>query len=238
MARELAEQRREKAREMQLKASSRLNLEDIFSQIESGVKNFNIIIKADVNGSAEAVKSSLQKLSNDEVKIHIIHSGVGAIVDSDVQLAAASNAIIIGFNVRPDKNARDTAERMGIEIRTYRIIYECIEDMQAAMKGMLAPKFREEILGHAIVRQEIHVPNVGIIAGSYVQDGKVVRNARIRIIRDGVVVAEDKISSLRHYKEDRREIAQGFECGIGLDKFNDIKVNDILECFTMVEIEQ
>jgi translation initiation factor IF-2 len=238
MARELAEQRREKAREMQLKASSRLNLEDIFSQIESGVKNFNIIIKADVNGSAEAVKSSLQKLSNDEVKIHIIHSGVGAIVDSDVQLAAASNAIIIGFNVRPDKNARDTAERMGIEIRTYRIIYECIEDMQAAMKGMLAPKFREEILGHAIVRQEIHVPNVGIIAGSYVQDGKVVRNARIRIIRDGVVVAEDKISSLRHYKEDRREIAQGFECGIGLDKFNDIKVNDILECFNMVEIEQ
>jgi len=223
---------------MQLKANARLNLEDIFNQIESGVKNFNIIVKADVNGSAEAVKSSLQKLSNDEVQINIIHTGVGAIVDSDVQLAAASNAIIIGFNVRPDKNARDTADRMGIDIRTYRIIYECIEDMQAAMKGMLAPKFREEILGHAIVRQPIHVPNVGMIAGSYVQDGKIVRNARIRIVRDGVVVAEDKISSLRHYKEDRREIAQGFECGIGLEKFNDIKENDVFECFTMVEIER
>lgn len=238
MARELAEQRRDKAREKQLKANSRLNLEDIFSQIESGVKNFNIIIKADVNGSAEAVKSSLQKLSNDEVQIDIIHTGVGAIVDSDIQLAAASNAIIIGFNVRPDKNARDTAERMGIDIRTYRIIYDCIEDMQAAMKGMLAPKYREEILGHAIVRQPIHVPNVGTIAGSYVQNGKIVRNAQIRIVRDGVVIAEDKIASLRHFKEDRREIAQGYECGIGLEKFNDIKENDTFECFTMVEIER
>ncbi len=238
MARELADQRRAKEKEENFRANARANLSEMFAQIESGVKDFNIIVKADVKGSAEAVKASLQKISNEEVRIQIIHSAVGGIIESDVQLAAASNAIIVGFNVRPDKAALDMADRMGVEIRTYRVIYECIEEITAAMKGMLAPKYREELLGHAEVRQTIHVPNVGTIAGSYVQDGKIARNAQIRIVRDGVVIFEDKISSLRHFKEDRREMAQGFECGIGLERFNDIKEGDILECFQMVEIER
>ncbi len=238
MARELADQRRAKEKEETFRANARANLSEMFAQIESGVKDFNIIVKADVRGSAEAVKSSLQKISNDEVRIEIIHSAVGGIIESDVQLAAASNAIIVGFNVRPDKAALDMADRMGVEIRTYSVIYECIEEITAAMKGMLAPKYREELLGHAEVRQTIHVPNVGTIAGSYVTDGKIVRNAKIRIVRDGVVIFEDKISSLRHFKEDRREMAQGFECGIGLERFNDIKEGDILECFQMVEVER
>ncbi len=238
MARELAEQRREKEKEETFRANARANLNDMFAQIESGVKDFNIIVKADVKGSAEAVKQSLQKITNEEVRIQIIHSAVGGIIEGDVQLAAASNAIIVGFNVRPDKSSIDMADRMGVEIRTYRVIYECIEEIEAAMKGMLAPKYREEILGHAQVRQTIHVPNVGTIAGSYVQDGKIARNAQIRIVRDGFVIFEDKISSLRHYKEDRREMAQGFECGIGLERFNDIKEGDILECFQMVEVER
>ena len=238
MARELADQRREKEKEDEFRANARANLSDMFAQIESGVKDFNIIVKADVKGSAEAVKSSLQKISNDEVRIQIIHSAVGGIIESDVQLAAASNAIIVGFNVRPDKAALDMAERMSVEIRTYRVIYECIEEITAAMKGMLAPQYREELLGHAEVRQTIHVPNVGTIAGSYVLDGKIARNAQIRIVRDGIVIFEDKISSLRHFKEDRREMAQGFECGIGLERFNDIKEGDIFECFQMVQIER
>lgn len=238
MARELADQRRTKEKEEVFRANARANLSEMFAQIESGIKDFNIIVKADVKGSAEAVKASLQKISNEEVRIQIIHSAVGGIIESDVQLAAASNAIIVGFNVRPDKAAIDMADRMGVEIRTYRVIYECIEEITAAMKGMLAPKYREEVLGHAEVRQTIHVPNVGTIAGSYVQDGKIARNAQIRIVRDGFVIFEDKISSLRHFKEDRREMAQGFECGIGLDRFNDIKEGDILECFQMVEIER
>ncbi len=238
MARELADQRREKEKEELFRANARANLNDMFSQISSGIKDFNIIVKADVKGSAEAVKASLQKITNEEVRIQIIHSAVGGIIESDVQLAAASNAIIVGFNVRPDKSAIDMAERMNVEVRTYRVIYECIEEIEAAMKGMLAPKYREEVLGHAQVRQTIHVPNVGTIAGSYVQDGKIMRNAQIRIVRDGFVIFEDKISSLRHFKEDRREMAQGYECGIGLERFNDIKEGDILECFQMVEIER
>lgn len=238
MARDLAEQRRTKEKEEVFRANARAKLDDMFAQIESGIKDFNIIVKADVKGSAEAVKASLQKITNEEVRICIIHSAVGGIIESDVQLAAASNAIIVGFNVRPDKSAIDMAERMGVEIRTYRVIYECIEEINAAMKGMLAPKYREELLGHAQVRQTIHVPNVGTIAGSYVQDGKIARNAQIRIVRDGFVIFEDKISSLRHFKEDRREMAQGYECGIGLERFNDIKEGDILECFQMVEIER
>ncbi len=238
MARELAEQRREKEKEEVFRANARANLNDMFAQIESGVKNFNIIVKADVKGSAEAVKASLQKITNEEVRIQIIHSAVGGITEGDVQLAATSNAIIVGFNVRPDKSSIDMADRMGVEIRTYRVIYECLEEIEAAMKGMLAPKYREEVLGHAQVRQTIRVPNVGTIAGSYVQDGKIARNAQIRIVRDGFVIFEDKISSLRHFKEDRREMAQGFECGIGLERFNDIKEGDIFECFQMVEIER
>ena len=168
----------------------------------------------------------------------VIHSGVGGITESDVMLAAASNALIIGFNIRPDKKALDAAARDSVDIRTYRIIYECIEEMEAAMKGMLAPKFRESVIGHAEVRQTIRVPNVGTIAGSYVTDGKIARNALIRVLRDSVVIFEDKISSLRRFKDDVREVAQSFECGIGLEKFNDIREGDVLEAYVMEEIEQ
>ena len=191
MARELAEQRREKAKEEVFKANAKVKLDDLFAQIKDGVKDLNIIVKADVVGSAEAVKASLEKISNDEVKVRVIHSAAGGITESDVMLAAASNAIIVGFNVRPDKAALDSAKNQSVEIRTYRIIYECIEEIEAAMKGMLAPTFEEVLLGHVEVRQTIHVTNVGTIAGSYVLDGKVSRNAKIRIVRDGVVIFED-----------------------------------------------
>ena len=236
MARELAEQRRTKQREDEFKANSKVSLDDLFAQISEGVKELNIIVKGDVDGSAEAVKSSLLKLSTDEVKVKIIHSAVGGITDGDVMLAAASNAIIVGFNVRPDKGALDSAERQKVDIRTYRIIYECIEEITAALKGMLAPTYKESLLGHAQVRQVIRVPKVGTIAGSYVQDGKVTRNAKIRVVRDGVVIFEDGIGSLRRFKDDVREVAAGYECGIGLEKFNDLKENDILEAYEMVEV--
>ncbi|MBE6600054.1 MAG: translation initiation factor IF-2 [Ruminococcaceae bacterium] len=238
MARELADQRRAKAKEDEFKANSRANLNDLFAQIAEGVKDLNIIVKADVAGSVEAVKQSLEKISNDEVKVKVIHAATGGIKENDVMLAAASNAIIVGFNVRPDKTAIDSAERQNVEIRTYRVIYECIEEITAAMKGMLAPKYREAINGHAEVRQTIHVPNVGTIAGSYVQDGKIGRNNLIRVLRDGVVIFEDKIGSLRRFKDDVKEVAQGYECGVGLEKFNDIKVGDVLEAYYMEEIEQ
>ncbi len=238
MARALAEQRKENAKEEGFKANARASLNDLFAQISDGVKDLNIIVKADVGGSAEAVKASLEKISNEEVKVRVIHSAVGGINEGDVMFAAASNAIIVGFNVRPDKAAIDSAERQGVEIRTYRIIYECIEEITAAMKGMLAPKYKETILGRAEVRQTIRVPNVGTIAGSYVQDGKITRASLIRVLRDGVVIFEDKISSLRRFKDDVREVAQGYECGIGLDKFNDIKLGDILEAYIMEEVER
>ena len=238
MARELADQRRSKEKEEIFKANARANLNDLFNQISEGVKDLNIIVKADVGGSAEAVRASLEKISNEEVKVRVIHSAVGGITEGDVMLAAASNAIIVGFNVRPDKGAIDSAERQNVEIRTYRIIYECIEEITAAMKGMLAPKFREVVLGHAEVRQTIHVPNVGTIAGSYITDGKVTRASQIRVVRDGIVIFEDKISSLKRFKDDAKEVAQGYECGIGLEKFNDIKLGDVLEAFVMEEIEQ
>ncbi|MBR0235201.1 MAG: translation initiation factor IF-2 [Clostridia bacterium] len=236
MARELAQQRRSKEKEDELNANTRVSLEDFFNQIKDGVKDLNIVVKADVKGSAEAVKASLVKLSNDEVHVNVIHSAVGGITENDVQFAAASNAIIVGFNVRPDKTAIDSAERQGVDIRTYRIIYECIEEIEAAIKGMLKPVYREVVLGHAEVRQTIHVPNVGTIAGSYVQDGKITNKSKIRIVRDGIVIFEDAISSLRRFKDDVREVASGYECGVGLDKFNDIKVGDILEAFIMEEI--
>ena len=238
MARELADQRRAKAKEEVFKANARANLNDLFAQISEGVKELNIIVKADVGGSVEAVKQSLEKISNEEVKVRVIHGAAGAIREGDVMLAAASNAIIVGFNVRPDKAAIDSAERQNVEIRTYRVIYDCINEITDAMKGMLAPKFRENLLGHAEVRQTIHVPNVGTIAGSYIQDGKVTRASMIRVVRDGVVIFEDKISSLRRFKDDVKEVATGYECGIGLDRFNDIKVGDILEAYIMEEIER
>ena len=236
MARELAEQRKTKEKEAEFSASAKVNLDDLFAQIKEGVKDLNIIVKADVRGSAEAVKASLDKLSNDEVRVNVIHTGVGGITESDVMLANASNAIIVGFNVRPDKAALDSAQSQGVDVRTYRIIYECIEEIQAAIKGMLKPVYRESILGHAQVRQTIHVPNVGTIAGSYVQDGKITRASFIRVLRDGVVIFEDKISSLRRFKDDVKEVASGYECGVGLEKFNDIKEGDILEAYVMEEI--
>ncbi len=238
MARTLADQRKDKAKEAVFKANARANLNDLFAQISEGVKDLNVIVKADVVGSAEAVKASLEKLSNEEVKVRVIHSAAGGINEGDVMLASASNAIIVGFNVRPDKTAVDMAERQEVDIRTYRVIYDCIDEITAAMKGMLAPKFREVILGHAEVRQTIHVPNVGTIAGSYILDGKVTRASQIRVLRDSVVIFEDKISSLRRFKDDVKEVADGYECGIGLDKFNDIKLGDVLEAFVMEEIQQ
>ncbi len=238
MARQLSEQRRDKAKEEAFRQNARMNLDDLFSRIGEGVKNLNIIIKADVAGSAEAVKASLLKLSNEEVKVAVIHTAVGGITEGDVMLARASDAIIVGFNVRPDRSALDSAKRDGVDIRTYRIIYECIEEIEAAMKGMLTPKFRENLLGHAEVRQIIHVSSVGTIAGSYVLDGKITRASKIRIVRDGTVVAEDEIDSLRRFKDDVREVASGYECGISLKRFNDIKEGDILEAFVMEEIER
>ena len=236
MARTLAEQRRAKAKEEEFKANAKVNLDALFSQIKEGVQELNIIVKADVGGSAEAVKQSLEKISNEEVKVRVIHSAAGGITEGDVMFAAASNAIIVGFNVRPDKSAIDSAERQSVDIRTYRVIYDCIEEITAAMKGMLAPEFVEKVLGHAQVRQTIRVPNVGTIAGSYVQDGMIARHAQIRVVRDGVVIFEDKISSLKRFKDDAKEVQQGYECGVGLEKFNDIKEGDILEAFIMEEV--
>ena len=237
MARTLADQRREKAKEEMFKLNAKVSLDDLFSQIKAGVKELNVIVKADVGGSAEAVKQSLEKISNDEVKVRVISAAVGGITESDVMFAAASNAIIIGFNVRPDKSALDSAERQKVEIRTYRIIYECIEEVKAAMKGMLAPTYKENLLGHCEVRATIKVPNVGVIAGSYVLDGKVTRQSQIRIVRDGIVIMEDKISSLRRFKDDVKEVAQGYECGIGLEKCLDIREGDILEAYVMEEVK-
>ncbi len=236
MARTLAEQRREKQRQEILSANARVNLDELFSRISEGTQSLNIIVKADVAGSAEAVKSSLLKLTNDEVKVNVIHSAVGGITESDVMLASASEAIIVGFNVRPDRNALDSAEKAGVDIRTHRIIYEIIDEVEAAMKGMLAPEFREVLLGHAEVRQTIKVPGVGIIAGCYVQDGKITRQSSIRIVRDGIVIFEDKISSLRRFKDDVKEVNSGYECGVGIEKFNDIREGDTLEAFVMEEV--
>ena len=238
MAKNLAEQRKERLRQEILAANSRVNLDELFGQISAGIQTLNIVVKADVAGSVEAVKASLIKLSNEEVKVSVIHSAVGGITESDVMLAAASNAIICGFNVRPDRNALDSAERNKVDIRTHRIIYEIIDEVEAAMKGMLAPEFKEVLLGHAEVRQTIKVPGVGIIAGCYIQDGKITRNAQIRIVRDGIVIFEDKIASLRRFKDDVREVNSGYECGVGIEKFNDIREGDTLEAFIMQEIER
>ena len=238
MARNLADQRRERQRQEILAANARVNLDELFGQIAAGVKTLNIVVKADVAGSVEAVKASLMKLSNEEVKVAVIHSAVGGITESDVMLAAASNAIICGFNVRPDRNALDSAERNKVDIRCHRIIYEIIDEIEAAMKGMLAPTYKEVLLGHAEVRQTIKVPNVGIIAGCYILDGKITRNAQIRIVRDGIVIFEDKIASLRRFKDDVKEVNDGYECGVGIEKFNDIREGDTLEAFIMEEIER
>ncbi len=236
LARELVEQRKEKIKNELFSAKEKVTLDNLFSQLSDGdLKELNIIVKADVQGSVEAVKDSLQKLSNEEVKVSVIHGGVGAINESDVMLAQASGAIIVGFNVRPDAVAKATAERDGVDVRTYRVIYEAIEEIEAAMKGMLAPKFREVILGTVEVRDTYKISNVGTIAGCHVTNGKVTRACQIRVVRDGIVISEDSIKSLRRFKDDVKEVAQGYECGIGLEKFADIKEGDIFEAFIMEE---
>ncbi|MBR4235210.1 MAG: translation initiation factor IF-2 [Clostridia bacterium] len=237
LSRKVAEERKDKARAALIKAQTKATLDDLFSQISEGqIKELNLIIKADVQGSVEAVTQSLEKLSNDEVKVKCIHGGVGAITETDVMLASASNAIIIGFNVRHDKSVSDIAEKEKVDIRLYRIIYNAIEDVEAAMKGMLAPKFKETVLGSCTVRQTFKVSGVGTVAGCYVNDGKIQRNAQIRLLRDNVVIHEGKIDSLKRFKDDAREVAAGYECGIGIENYNDVKVDDRMECFIMEEI--
>ncbi len=236
LARELVEQRKNKAKEEQFKEFQKVTLDNLFASIQEGqLKDLNIIIKADVQGSAEAVKQSLVKLSNDEVRVKVIHNGVGAITESDVMLANASNAIIVGFNVRPDNVATEIAERDGVEIRCYRVIYDCIEEVEAAIKGMLAPKFRDVDIGKAEVRQVVKISSVGNIAGCHVINGKITRGAKIRVVRDGIVITEDEMASLKRFKDDVKEVASGFDCGIGLNKFNDIKEGDIFEAFITEE---
>ena len=239
LARELVEQRKEKIKNDAFNAKEKVTLDNLFNQLSEGdLKSLNIVVKADVQGSVEAVKESLEKLSNEEVKVSVIHGGVGAINESDVMLAQTSGAIVVGFNVRPDAVAKEAADRDGVDIRTYRIIYDCIEEIEAAMKGMLAPKFRESILGTVEVRNTYKISNVGTIAGCYVTNGKVTRSAKIRLVRDGIVICEDEIASLRRFKDDVKEVAQGYECGIGLEKFADIKDGDVFEAFIMEEYKE
>ena len=236
LARELVEQRKQKLKEEQFNAYRRVTLDTLFSTLEEGeLKELNIVVKADVQGSVEALTQNLEKLSNNEVKVRVIHGGVGAITDSDVMLAAASNAIIVGFHVRPDATAQAHAERDNIEMRMYSVIYDCIEDVQAAIKGMLAPKFRDVELGKAEVRRVFRLSSAGTIAGSYVLSGKVARNCKIRVVRDGIVIADDAIASLKREKDDAKEVMSGYECGIGLEKYNDIKEGDILEAYLVEE---
>ncbi|MCI7758862.1 MAG: translation initiation factor IF-2 [[Eubacterium] saphenum] len=236
LARELVEKRKHEAKEEQFKSYQKVTLDNLFSSIEQGeVKELPIIVKGDVQGSVEAVKQSLEKITNEEVKVRVIHGGVGAVSESDVMLAMASGAIIVGFNVRPHPSAEETAKENGVEIRLYRVIYDAIEDITAAMKGMLAPKFREVNLGRVEVRQVYKITGVGVVAGSYVLDGKVTRNGQVRIVRDGIIVGDDKIAGLQRFKDAVKEVAAGFECGISLEKFTDIKEGDIFEAYVMEE---
>ena len=239
LSRNIVEERINKYREMTINASKPVSLDDLFDQIKQGdVKTLNLIIKADVQGSVEAVKQSLEKLSNDEVKVVCIHSAVGAITEADVSLAKASNAIIIGFNVRAIGNVDEIAQNNGIDIRNYSIIYNAIDDVSAAMKGMLAPVYKEVVHGRAEVRMTFKVSGVGTVAGSYVIKGKVNRHDKVRIIRDGIVVFEGEMESLKRFKDDVKEVAEGFECGIGIKNFNDIKEMDIIEAYAMEEVER
>ncbi|HIZ16248.1 MAG TPA: translation initiation factor IF-2 [Firmicutes bacterium] len=239
LARELVEQRKQKAKEEIWGKREQVTLENLFSHIQSGeVKTLNIIVKADVQGSVEAIKQSLEKLSNEEVHVQVIHGGVGAVSESDVMLANTSGAIIVGFNVRPDPVASESAKRDGVDMRFYRVIYDCIDEIKSAMKGMLAPKYRNVDIGRIEVREVYKISSVGTVAGCYVVDGKVTRASEIRVVREGIVVAEDKIDSLRRFKDDVKEVNQGYECGIGLEKFNDIKVGDIFEAFIVEEYRE
>ena len=240
LARELVEQRKAEEKAKANAPVTKVSLEDLFSQIQAGeMKNLNLIVKADVQGSVEAVKASLEKLSNDEVRVRVIHGGVGAINESDVMLASTSQAIIVGFNVRPDAAARDSAARANVDMRMYRVIYDAINEIEAAMKGMLAPKYREVVLGHAEVRQTYKVSGVGTVAGCYVQDGKLQRkDCQVRLVRDGIVIHEGVLASLQRFKDSVKEVVAGYECGLSIEKYNDIKEGDIVEAFTMEEIPQ
>lgn len=237
-ARNMAENRKQKLREQRLQSTNRVSLEDLYSQIQEGkVKELGVIVRADVQGSVEAVKQSLEKLSTDEVKVRVIHGAVGAISETDVTLAAASNALIIGFNVRPSNNASVLAEKEGVNIRTYRIIYDALDDIKSAMVGMLEPEYKEVILGTAEVRLTYKISNIGTVAGCYVLNGKIVRNSGVRIIRDGIVIFESQLSSLKRFKDDVKEVATGYECGITIEKFNDIKDGDLIEAYIMEEVK-
>ena len=239
MARELVAQRKEELKNATTgSAKQKVSLEELFSQIQAGeMKDLNVIVKADVQGSAEAVKASLEKISNAEVRVRVIHCAVGAINESDVMLAATSNAIIVGFNVRPDKNAAESAARNKVDMRMYRVIYDCINEIEAAMKGMLAPKFKEAPLGEAEVRQVYKISNVGVVAGCYVTEGRVARNAQIRLVRDGIVIHEGVMNSLQRFKDSVKEVARGYECGIGIEKYSDIKEGDVIEAFEMQQVQ-
>ena len=238
-ARNMAEARKEKIRTASHQSSNRVSLEDLYSQIQEGkVKELSIVVKADVQGSVEAIKQSLEKLSTDDVKVRVIHGAVGAITETDVTLGAASNAIVIGFNVRPDNNAIAQADRDGVEIKTYRIIYDAIEDVKSAMIGMLDPEYKEVVNGKAEVRMTYKISNVGTIAGCYVTDGKIVRNSEIRVIRDGIVIFASKLASLKRFKDDAKEVARGYECGLSVEKFNDLKEGDVIESYSMEAIKR
>ena len=239
LTRQVAEERKDKIKAAQIKAMQKVSLDELFNQMAEGdLKELNIIVKADVQGSAEAVKQSLEKLSNDEVRVRCIHNAVGAITESDIMFASASNAIVIGFNVRPDAAARATAEKEKVDVRTYRVIYNAIEDVEAAMKGMFKPVFKEVEMGRISVRNTFKISGVGTIAGAYVQDGKVTRSAQVRVVRDGVVVYDGKISSLKRFKDDVKEVASGYECGISFENFNDVHEGDVIEAYTMEQVER
>ena len=238
MARELVEERKIQQKNAAFGTNKKVSLEDLFSQIQAGeMKTLNIIVKADVQGSAEAVKASLEKITNEEVRVKVIHSAVGAINESDVMLAATSGAIIVGFNVRPDNAARDSAARSNVDMRMYRVIYDCINEIEAAMKGMLSPKFKEAIIGHAEVRETYKVSKVGTVMGCYVTDGKIHRGCQVRVLRDNIVIHEGDLASLRRFKDDVKEVASGYECGMQIEKFNDVKVGDVIECYVMEQIK-
>ena len=239
MAKHLIERRKRQAREKAINSVTKVTLDNLFSQMEQGkLKVLNLIVKADVQGSVEAVSQSLEKLQNEEVKVKVIHAAVGAVNQSDVTLAKVSNAIIIAFNVRPDHNAKEMAEKDGIEIKQYSVIYQVIDDVEAAMKGMLEPKYEEKVIGNAEVRQTFKISNVGTVAGCYVTSGKVERNAGVRVIRDNVVIHDGHLATLKRFKDDVKEVSKGFECGIQIENYSDVKEGDIIEVYIMEEIKK
>ena len=239
MARELVEQRRQAEKDAAAQLNTKITLDNLFAMMQEGeMKDLNLIVKADVQGSAEALKASLLKLSNDEVRVKVIHTGVGAVNESDILLASTANAIIIGFNVRPDAAAQASAQRAKVDVRMYRVIYDAINEIEAALKGMLAPKYQEVVIGHAEVRQTYKVSAIGTIAGCYVKDCKVTRDAQVRVLRDHIVLHQGAVGSLQRFKDSVKEVTAGYECGMSIDRFNDIKEGDVFECFAMEEIKQ